>query len=486
MTRRMLVAALAAAFTLLAPAAAQAGSHITWTPERLTVTTDGAGDVVSLYTRSYVVNMNTVVLPAFTTGGPTTWEPSDECSATLDPGYIVCSGADSFLFQGGGGTDTLSISDDPDLNPVPATLNGGGGNDKLQDFSSAPRTLDGGEGNDVMFGSDGNDTMNGGNGNDEVDGEGGNDSVSGGGGDDKLFGDHFKAPGSDVVDGGPGFDRIIDDYPVGEGPVTVTLDNVANDGRAGENDNLIGIEQIEGPPGTYVGSDAAETFTVGAAGQTSSVSGGGGNDTITTLNGSDQVNGGAGDDRLVTGFDNDNVTGGPGRDTIFSDATGSYCGFYTCTVPFGNDTVNARDGEADTIDCGVGADGAVVDAIDTHANCESVDVPPDRGALTVLSRRSIRQIARRGLRIRVACPARCTIRASLITNRALARQLRLGRSRQLAAARKTLRSAGTTTLTLKVARKARRPFSRLRRATVTLTVRRSGTTTLSRRLRLSR
>ena len=192
----------------------------------------------------------------------------------------------------------------------------------------------------------------------------------------------------------------------------------------------------------------------------------------------------------MTGFDNDNVTGGPGRDTIFSDATGSYCGIFTCTVPFGNDTVNARDGEADTIDCGVGADRAVVDAIDTHANCETVDVSSDGSgggaALTVLSRRSIRQIARRGLRIRVYCPARCTISARLTTNRALARGLRLGRSRQLAAASKTLSSAGTSTLTLKVARKARRPFSRLRRATVTLTVRRSGTTTLSRKLRLGR
>ena len=223
------------------------------------------------------------------------------------------------------------------------------------------------------------------------------------------------------------------------------------------------------------------------------MSGGGGNDTITTLNGSDQVDGGAGDDRLVTGFDNDNVTGGPGRDTIFSDATGSYCGIFMCTVPFGNDTVNARDGEADTIDCGVGADRAVVDAIDTHANCETVDASGgeegsggEASALTVLSRRSIRQIVRRGLRIRVFCPARCTISARLTTNRALARRLRLGRSRQLAAGRKTLPSAGTSTLTLKVARKARRPFSRLRRATVTLTVRRSGTTTLSRRLRLGR
>ena len=110
MTRRMLVAALAAAFTLLAPAAAQAGSHITWTPERLTVTTDGAGDVVSLYTRE----ISGVVYPAFTTGGPTTYTQATptEGGCIEDAGYIVCDGADSFLFQGGGGTDTLSISDE--------------------------------------------------------------------------------------------------------------------------------------------------------------------------------------------------------------------------------------------------------------------------------------------------------------------------------------------------------------------------------------
>ena len=230
------------------------------------------------------------------------------------------------------------------------------------------------------------------------------------------------------------------------------------------------------------------------------MSGAGGNDTITTLNGPDSVDGGTGDDRIVAGFDNDTITGGPGRDTIFADATGSFCGIFSCTVPFGNDMVNARDGEPDQIDCGIGADRAVTDTIDTVANCETNDTAVPLGttgggpgggsgaaaALTVLSRRSIRQIARRGLRIRVSCPARCTIRARLITNKTLARKLRLSRSRQLAAARKSLRSAGTATLTLKVAKKARRRFRRLRRATVTLKVTRTGASTLSRKLRLKR
>ena len=507
MTCKLVPAALIAAFALLAPAAAQAASHIAWTAERITVTTDGGGGVVSLDPREYVINGETVVFPAFSAGDDATFAPvaSDTepgCLREGGSGYIVCDQTGSFLFQGAGGADTFSLTDDPTLNALPATLNGGGGNDQLKDFTSGARTLDGGDGNDIMFGNDGNDTLRGGNGNDEVDGEGGNDNVSGGAGDDKLFGDHFKAPGSDVIDGGAGFDRVIDDYPTGEGPVTVTLDNVANDGRAGENDNLIGVEEIEGPPGTYTGSDAAETFTVGATGETSSVSGAGGNDTITTLNGSDGVDGGAGDDRLVGGFDNDTITGGPGRDTIFSDSTGNYCSIYVCTVPFGNDTVYARDGEADTIDCGIGADRAVVDTIDTHANCETVDAAAAGGGgggsgggagaanLKVLTRRSIRLIAARGLKIRVSCPAACTILADLRTDRRLARKLRLPRSRKLAGARKTLRAQGSATLTLKVARKAKRRFKRLRKATVTLRVRTTGadgkTATVSRKLKLKR
>ena len=506
MSRKFVPAVLIAAFALLAPATAQAGSHITWTQQRITVTTDGAGDVISLSTRTYVVGGEDVVFPAFPTDGSITYSPDaatapNGCTDQIDASYVVCDPTDSVLFQGGGANDTFSIDPEPaELNALPVTANGGGGNDNLKDFSPAARTLDGGDGNDVMFGSGGNDTLRGGNGNDEVDGEDGNDNVSGGAGDDKLFGDHFKAPGADVIDGGPGFDRVIDDYPAGQGAVSVTLDGIANDGRAGENDNVIGIEEIEGPQGTYVGSDAAETFTVGATGQSSSVSGGGGNDTITTANGPESVDGGAGDDRIVGGFDNDTITGGPGRDAIFADATGNFCGIFSCTVPFGNDTVNARDGEVDSIDCGVGADRAVIDAFDTHANCETVEeargpekkiVGPDGAVkLSLLTKRSIRLITSRGLKIRVSCPAACAIVADLRTNRTLARKLRLPRSRKLAGARKTLRAKGSTTLTLKVARKAKRRFRRLRKATVTLRVRTTSTdkktTTVTRTLKLKR
>ena len=109
MTRRMLAGALATALTLLAPAAAQAGAHITWTDQRITVTTDGAGDVISLSTRSYVIEEETVVLPAFPTDGSITYSPEASqtqsgCSDQIDAGYVVCDPTASVLLRAAAAT----------------------------------------------------------------------------------------------------------------------------------------------------------------------------------------------------------------------------------------------------------------------------------------------------------------------------------------------------------------------------------------------
>jgi hypothetical protein len=56
------------------------------------------------------------------------------------------------------------------------------------------------------------------------------------------------------------------------------------------------------------------------------------------------------------------------------------CDFISCSESqSGNDTVEARDGEKDSIDCGPGTDTAVVDAVDVVANCETVDVGKGAG-----------------------------------------------------------------------------------------------------------
>ena len=264
MSRRLVPAVLIAAFALLAPAAAQADTLITWSQARLAATNDGAGTSVNLYTRELPLTAEARSLfPAFSIGGPVSWSPSDACLE--DNGYIVCNPADSFLLQGGGGTDTLGISDEPELNAVPATLNGGGGTDRLQDFSPVARTLDGGDGNDVMFGAGGNDIA--------ARRQRQRRGRRRGRQRQRVRRRRRRQAVRRPLQG-PGRRRDRRRarlrprhrrLPRRPGAVTVTLDGIANDGRAGENDNVIGIEEIEGPQGTYVGSDAAETFTVGAA-----------------------------------------------------------------------------------------------------------------------------------------------------------------------------------------------------------------------------
>jgi hypothetical protein len=116
-------------------------------------------------------------------------------------------------------------------------------------------------------------------------------------------------------------------------------------------------------------------------------------------------------------------------------------------------------------------------------------VIPRPGRPTVVGSLSIRRIAAKGLAIRLSCPAACAVVAELRVDKAVARKLRLGRSRVLARGRRTLRAAGTARVTLKVVRRARKRFRRLRRARVTLVTRTTvagNATRSSRTLRLKR
>ena len=74
--------------------------------------------------------------------------------------------------------------------------------------------------------------------------------------------------------------------------------------------------------------------------------------------GGDRIDGGAGNDQISGGNSRDRVIGGPGTDAI---KTGT-----------GGDRIRARDGEADTIDCGSGIDRVSADASDKVSACERV------------------------------------------------------------------------------------------------------------------
>jgi hypothetical protein len=84
----------------------------------------------------------------------------------------------------------------------------------------------------------------------------------------------------------------------------------------------------------------------------------GGDDCLFGNKGGDRIDGGAGGDTISGGNSRDRVIGGAGADTI---RTGT-----------GPDSIRARDGDADTIDCGSARDRVVADKADTVRRCEVV------------------------------------------------------------------------------------------------------------------
>jgi hypothetical protein len=370
-------------------------------------------------------------------------------------------------FEGSNLRDRFSVfggNDVPDS--IPMTVNGNGGDDELKDsFSEASRTFNGGPGNDTIDAYFGNDTADGGDGNDVVDGGGGNDVVRGGNGDDEMYGDHYEDPGADVIDGGPGTD-VIEDWDDPEKldrqpQINVTQDGVANDGRPGENDNVTGIENFDlYITGNVTGTDANEKIRLlnPANSGSSTLRGMGGNDEVIGYDFDDTVDGGAGDDHVEGGMGNDTVVGGPGKDVIYGDATSSYCTWYSCKIPFGNDTIDARDGEADMVDCGIGNDTATVDKIDTVVNCENVTGADSNGApggggggaapggangsgIRIASAK----LRGSALKVKVACASACTVKGTL-----------KARGKKIGSGRKKASKAGTVAMTVKLTRKAKR------------------------------
>jgi peptidoglycan/xylan/chitin deacetylase (PgdA/CDA1 family) len=88
-----------------------------------------------------------------------------------------------------------------------------------------------------------------------------------------------------------------------------------------------------------------------------------GPDTLSGLGAGDTLSGRGGADKLLGGLGADKLTGGPGADRLLGGP--------------GNDRLQARDGVADTVNCGPGSgDLAVVDRSDkVTASCERVEAP---------------------------------------------------------------------------------------------------------------
>jgi Ca2+-binding RTX toxin-like protein len=338
--------------------------------------------------------------------------PGDRCER-LDVGYPIHCDAPARVVADFGDADDTIVVDHMVAAGTAVQIAAGPGRDSVKAIGANTRlTADGGAGDDTLRSEGGGDVLRGGAGVDELLGNGGADVLEGGDGDDRLTGDACETPAGDVLDGGAGYDVLTDWGQCGPvldpRPVTVTVDGVADDGRPGEGDDVRDIDSLElFVPATVVGTDEADSVSVFAPadGGRSTIDGRGGDDTLTAGSGSETIAGGAGDDRVEGGWGHDTLTGGPGRDVIYGDATSAQCGGsgQSCTLPFGNDVIDARDGEADQVDCGAGQDKVTADRVDTvAANCETVDggavTPP--GTKTARKKCTVPKVA--GLKVRTA------------------------------------------------------------------------------------
>jgi RTX calcium-binding nonapeptide repeat (4 copies)/Putative metal-binding motif len=237
-----------------------------------------------------------------------------------DDNDILYGGKDNDVLLGGGGDDYLAGFDGRDQ------LSGNQGND----------TLVGGNGNDFLTGDEGNDIIYGDAGNDLIQGGAGNDTIKAGYGNDTIFGDN----GEDYLFGEAGNDQIWT-------------------GSSSPNDPDTSYNYVDGGSGNdLMYGSAGFDYMVGSSGN-DTMYGYAGNDLLLGNDGVDHLDGGAGDDTLDGGNGADGLNGGPGRDTLRGGAD--------------DDTIGARDGFADRIDCGPGNDTAIVNPADVVTNCETVE-----------------------------------------------------------------------------------------------------------------
>jgi hypothetical protein len=406
--------------------------------------------------------------------------PADKCEA-LAPDLLRCAIPTTVRVSLGDGKDTW-VPDRKLAFASPAQVDGGEGDDELLGTDGGD-ALTGGPGNDTLKGYDGDDRLDGGDGDDTVIGGVDKDTVLGGAGTDNVAGDGFEDAYADVVDGGPGLDTIDGDwssrrYDAVVTPLNVTLAGGADDGRAsgGEGDDIRGVERIhENIPGVYVGTDAPEEIVVRQITTPTTLRGNGGNDVLKSGDGADTIDGGAGDDEIDAGFSDDTIVGGPGRDRISADTAGGDCGPMWCKYPYGNDNVDVRDGEVDSVSCGFGTDTVLADTIDVVAkDCENVttsssSTPPGSGpgaadantpalAASIVKVKLSRALAR-GLTVRVTAPGAGRLSATAKV-----------KGRTVAAGSKTVKKAGATTVLVRFTKKTRAQLRRQRKVTLSVAI----------------
>jgi Ca2+-binding RTX toxin-like protein len=322
---------------------------------------------------------------------PITWTGLDNvvfnASAKDDVINIDNAGVKSLNVNAGAGADQIYVG------------GGGGVSGSLQYVQTTPITIDGGAGNDLVTANDkftsgpngyiisntkfshgimkqwtmaglekftllasmGNNTVNAytatipvniytQGGNDTVYGGHAGDNLFGGAGNDNLWGEE----GNDFIDGGTGADYMSGQagndtvsYQTRTGNLYVGVGTAADDGEAGEGDNVYqDVESVIGGAGNdkiFLTSLAAG-YAWGGAGNDTLV-GNAFNDSLYGGAGNDSLKGNGGNDYLDGGADNDTLLGGDGIDNLF-----------------------ANDGFKDSLDGGTGVDLFAKDGLDVFTN----------------------------------------------------------------------------------------------------------------------
>lgn len=130
-------------------------------------------------------------------GGSVCWHPEGQANELL----CDASAIGGFEVNAGGGDDSIVVAA---AVPVPVTLRGGPGNDRLVGGLGSDKLV-GGPGNDILIGNVGKDLLYGGPGNDRLIGGPDYDVLRGDAGDDILNG----GVGRNLLDGGAGHNRLI-------------------------------------------------------------------------------------------------------------------------------------------------------------------------------------------------------------------------------------------------------------------------------------
>jgi Ca2+-binding RTX toxin-like protein len=292
--------------------------------------------------------------------------------------YLGGPGNDSFVngapdgypdaFAGGDGRDSVSYFGSADVRITADGVADDGTAGEGDNVGTDVEDLFGGDGDDVIVGTDAANTLVGGAGNDFIEGRGGDDNLAGGDGDDTMRG----GAGADAVSGDAGDDALY-----GEAGGDTLAGGAGADALYGGDDG----DLLSGGDGAdaLTGEGGDDTLSGGQGAD--AMSGGAGSDTVTyegldvpvrvTLDGAaDDGAAGEGDNAQA---DVENIVGSDKNDVLSGSAAAN-----SITGGPGNDTIDVRDHGPDEVSCGTGLDSVVADASDaidpSAGTCEAVDL----------------------------------------------------------------------------------------------------------------